>query len=262
MEQKSNELVSILTGLQTQRDVLQQEVAELQTRLAHERTARSQSNEVAKELESKLSLVANDLDRCAMREQKALEDNQCLNEKIHDLEKENATVELELKAVQNRYQQELKARQESEKSRMVNKDETSMQEVKALQAKLNEEKLARQKSDQHSQEKERQISMLSVDYRQIQQRLQKLEGEYRQETEKVAALHSQMEQEHNKKSTLLSELSLQSSECAHLKSREVHLVKEVQQLRELKRKFEEDLQKVKSAHNVDILQVSSFERVN
>lgn len=50
----------------------------------------------------------------------------------------------------------------------------------ALQTKLNEEKCARQKADQNSQEKERQISMLSVDYRQIQQRLQKLEGEFRQ----------------------------------------------------------------------------------
>lgn len=36
-----------------------------------------------------------------------------------------------------------------------------------------------------SQEKERQMSMLSVDYRQIQQRLQKLEGENRQEVDKV-----------------------------------------------------------------------------
>jgi hypothetical protein len=50
---------------------------------------------------------------------------------------------------------------------------------------LNEEKSARQKADLQSQEKERQMSMLSVDYRQIQQRLQKLEGEHRQESEKV-----------------------------------------------------------------------------
>jgi hypothetical protein len=57
----------------------------------------------------------------------------------------------------------------------------------ALQAKLNEEKSARQKADLQSQEKERQMSMLSVDYRQIQQRLQKLEGEHRQENEKVWA---------------------------------------------------------------------------
>lgn len=50
---------------------------------------------------------------------------------------------------------------------------------------MNEEKSARQKADFLTQEKERQISMLSVDYRQIQQRLQKLEGEHRQEVEKV-----------------------------------------------------------------------------
>lgn len=57
--------------------------------------------------------------------------------------------------------------------------------VSALQTKLNEEKNARQKAEVASQEKERQMSMLSVDYRQIQQRLQKLEGEHRQEAEKV-----------------------------------------------------------------------------
>lgn len=56
----------------------------------------------------------------------------------------------------------------------------SFSSFSALQTKLNEEKSARQKADQNSQEKERQISMLSVDYRQIQQRLQKLEGEFRQ----------------------------------------------------------------------------------
>lgn len=55
----------------------------------------------------------------------------------------------------------------------------------ALQAKLNEEKGARQKADVTCQERERQMSMLSVDYRQIKQRLEKVEAEYRQELEKV-----------------------------------------------------------------------------
>lgn len=58
----------------------------------------------------------------------------------------------------------------------------------ALQSKLNEEKTARQRSESVCQEKDRQMSMLSVDYRQMQQRLQKLEGEHRQETEKVILL--------------------------------------------------------------------------
>lgn len=59
--------------------------------------------------------------------------------------------------------------------------------VTALQSKLNEEKAARQRSESVCQEKDRQMSMLSVDYRQMQQRLQKLEGEHRQESEKVSS---------------------------------------------------------------------------
>lgn len=261
MEQKMEDLQAIITGLQAQRDVLQQEVTELETRLLQEKTARLQSVEIQKELENKIISLHSDMERCTKREMKALDDNRCLNEKISEMEKENASIELELKAVQNRYQQELNTRQEIEKSRMANKadDMASMQEVKSLQAKLNEEKLARQKADQVSQEKERQISMLSVDYRQIQQRLQKLEGEYRQETEKVSVLQNQLETESNKKTSLLSEFSLQSSEVAHLKAKEVQLIKEVQQLREMKKKFEEDMSKVKNAHNADILQMKELQ---
>lgn len=255
VEQKASDLASMLAGLQAARDALQQDVADLQTRLAQERNARIQMTELQKELEGKLHSLGGDLERSVTREQQVLEDNRCLSDRISDLEKENASIECELKAVQNRYHQEVRAHQETEKSRLLNNEEANMQEVKALQTKLNEEKVARQKAEQNSQEKERQISMLSVDYRQIQQRLQKLEGEYRQESEKVLALHSQLEQEQSKKSTLLSELSLQSSEVAHLKAKEMQLVKEVQQFRETKRKYEEDIVKIKNAHNVDILQV-------
>lgn len=258
-EEKSNELQSILAGFQAQRDVLQQEVANLEAILVQERSARAKSMEIEKELEIKIMSLTSELDRYVQREQKSIEDNQVLNERISELEKENATIHLELKTTQNRYNQEVKAHRETEKSRQMSKEEANMQEVKALQTKLNEEKVARQKSDQISQEKERQISMLSVDYRQIQQRLQKLEGEHRQETEKVLALHSQLDQEQTKKSTLLSELSLQSSEVAHLKSKEMQLVKEITQLRETKRRFEDDIIKIKNAHNADILQMKELQ---
>lgn len=58
----------------------------------------------------------------------------------------------------------------------------------ALQERLNLEMQKRQQAEASSQEKERQNSMLSVDYRQLQQQLHKLEGEYRQECEKVIVL--------------------------------------------------------------------------
>lgn len=254
LEAKIAQLQIMLTSLQNQKETLQQEVAELQAQLAQEKNSRSQLKELQKETENKLQSISNDLERAITREQKAYEDNRVLNEKISDLEKAHAGLDFELKAAQGRYQQEVKAHQETEKSRMLSREEANLQEVKALQTKLNEEKSARIKSDQNSQEKERQLSMLSVDYRQIQQRLQKLEGECRQEAEKVSALQSQLDQEYSKKNSLLSDLSLKSSEVAHLKSRENQLQKEVASMRENKRKYEEDMAQLKISLNKEILQ--------
>uniref|UniRef100_W8BVK1 Rho-associated protein kinase let-502 n=1 Tax=Ceratitis capitata TaxID=7213 RepID=W8BVK1_CERCA len=259
LEGKLAQSQALIAALQTQKDALQQEVAETQALLAQEKNARSQLKELVKESENKIQTMSNDLERVATREQQAHEDNRVLTEKISDLEKANASLDFELKAMQSRYQQEVKAHQETEKSRMLSREEANLQEVKALQTKLNEEKSARIKADQNSQEKERQLNMLSVDYRQMQQRLQKLEGECRQETEKVMALQSQIEQEHSKKNSLLSELSLQSSEVAHLKSRENQLQKEVSSLREAKRKFEEEISQIKNTLNKEILMKREYQ---
>ncbi|XP_058063524.1 rho-associated protein kinase 2 [Anopheles bellator] len=258
-EQKVHDQQTVLVGLQTMRDMLQQEVAELQGQLSQERNSRLQRLEIQKEMEAKVQSLCTDMERMAMREKEAFADNRTLHDKIAQLEKENASIECELKAVQNHYQQEVKAHQETAKARLLNNEEANMQEVKALQTKLTEEKLARQKAEQNSQEKERQLSMLSVDYRRIQQRLQKLEGEYRQETEKVLTLNTQFEQEQCKKNCLLSQMSLQSSEVAHLKSKEVQLQKEVHMLREVRKVLEDEVANVKKQHNTDILQMKEVQ---
>nr|XP_017036194.1 rho-associated protein kinase 1 isoform X2 [Drosophila kikkawai] len=248
-EEKVRDMIEMIDTLQKHKEELGQENAELQAQVVQEKNLRSQLKELQKETENKMQTLANDIERTISREQKAQDDNRALLEKISDLEKAHASLDFELKAAQGRYQQEVKAHQETEKSRLVSREEANLQEVKALQSKLNEEKSARIKADQHSQEKERQLSMLSVDYRQIQLRLQKLEGECRQESEKVAALQSQLDQEHSKRNALLSELSLHSSEVAHLRSRENQLQKELAAQREAKRRFEEDLTQLKSTHH-------------
>ncbi|XP_035908126.1 rho-associated protein kinase 1 isoform X2 [Anopheles stephensi] len=258
-EQKALDLQSMLLGLQTMRDMLQQEMTELQNQLTQERNTRIKRMEMQKELEVKVQSMCADMERISAREQQVFADNRTLVDRISELEKEYASMECELKAVQSRYEQEVQAHQESAKARLLNNEEANMQEVKALQNKLTEEKLGRQKAEQNSQDKERQLSMLSVDYRQIQQRLQKLEGEYRQESEKVVALHSQLEQEQSKKNSLLSEISLQSSEVAHLKSKEMQSQKELQQLRDTRKKLEEDVANVKKQHNTDILQMKEVQ---
>lgn len=65
-------------------------------------------------------------------------------------------------------------------------------------------------------------------------------------------MQSHLDQESTKKNSILSELSLQSSEIAHLKAKEAQLIKEVHQLRDMKRKFEEDMFKVKNAHMIQL----------
>ncbi|XP_031788624.1 rho-associated protein kinase 1 isoform X4 [Nasonia vitripennis] len=266
-EQMANELQIARAQLQAQRDSLQQEVANLQGQLSKERSSRSQASTLTAELETRLTALHHELERSHEREEKVTVDNRQLNERISALEKEAASLALELKAAQTRYNQEVVARQETERSRMAPKDEANLEDFKgrmdiiftALQAKLNEEKNGRQRAELLAQEKERQTSMLSVDYRQIQQRLQKLEGEHRQESEKVKALQGQIEQEQQKRNVLQSDLAQQSSEVSRLKAREHQLVGEVTQLREAKRNIEEELHHLKTQRNVDQLQTKELQ---
>lgn len=51
-------------------------------------------------------------------------------EKVAALEKECASLELELKAAQNRYQQEVRSHEETERTRLVNKEEANLEVVK------------------------------------------------------------------------------------------------------------------------------------
>jgi serine/threonine protein kinase len=258
-EQKAAEFQAMLQNLHSQYDNLQAEVATLKGQLTQEVASRTQTSEEYLVLENRFQNVNAELERGRQRERKILTDNSQLTEKISTLEKECAGLCLELKAAQNRYQQEVRAHEETERSRMLNKEEANLEVVKALQAKLNEEKSARQKADLNSQEKERQISMLSVDYRQIQQRLQKLEGEHRQEIEKVKALHSQLEQEQQKKTILQSEMGQHISEIAKLKARESQLVIELNQVQEAKKKIEEDLFKIKRDWQMEQLQMKELQ---
>ncbi|KYN34642.1 Rho-associated protein kinase 2 [Trachymyrmex septentrionalis] len=258
-EQMANELQVARAQLQAQRDNLQQEVATLQGQLSKERSSRSQASLLMAELETRLSTLHLELEHSHEKEEKATLDNRQLTERVSALEKEAASLTLELKAAQARYNQEVVAHQETERSRILSKEEANLEVVKALQVKLNEEKSGRQRAELLAQEKERQTSMLSVDYRQIQQRLQKLEGEHRQEMEKAKVLQGQVEQEQQKRNVLQTELGQQTSEAGRLRAREQQLVGEVAQLREAKRQIEEELHHLKTQRNVDQLQTKELQ---
>lgn len=88
-----------------------------------------------------MTALHHELEHSREREEKATLDNRQLNEKISTLEKEAASLSLELKALQARYNQEIIARQETERSRVSPKDETNLENVKGKFFKLSKRKL-------------------------------------------------------------------------------------------------------------------------
>lgn len=81
-------------------------------------------------LENKIQSLNGELERSLQREMKIAADNTQLSERISNLEKECASLALELKAAQNRYQQEVRAHEETERNRMLNKEEANLEVVK------------------------------------------------------------------------------------------------------------------------------------
>lgn len=78
----------------------------------------------------RLQSVLGEIERSVQRESKVIEDNRQLSEKVSSLEKECASLTLELKAAQNRYQQEVRSHQETERRGLVSKEEANLEVVK------------------------------------------------------------------------------------------------------------------------------------
>lgn len=74
--------------------------------------------------------MQDELERSHEKEDKATQDNRQLTEKVSALEKEAASLTVELKAAQARYNQEVVAHQETERSRMLSKEEANLEVVK------------------------------------------------------------------------------------------------------------------------------------
>jgi Rho-associated protein kinase 2 len=101
--------------------------------------------------------------------------------------------------------------------------------------------------------------MLSVDYRQLQYRTEKLEADLRQESEKGRNLLSQLERLREEKSLMQSDMSVQVSEITLLRTNEKRLLREAAEYRERAKSLEEELHKARAARSVDDMQKKELE---
>uniref|UniRef100_T1IKB9 Rho-associated protein kinase let-502 n=1 Tax=Strigamia maritima TaxID=126957 RepID=T1IKB9_STRMM len=259
-EQKLRDLNEKAIDLLNAKESLERDVMNLQALLEQERNSRSRVSDKSAELESRKLALLSEIERLKEREAAATAENQSLNDRMATLEKAKATVELELKNVKLTYEQEKRAHQidvdsmKADRKNLLTNEEAKMEALKSMQMKLEDERMARQRCEVSAQEKERQVSIMSVDLRRLQQQIQRLEDENRQEVEKVdlnnnfslKRLLVQVEQEAEKRSVLQGELSIHTSELAILRAKDKQASKEVIELREAKKNLEEGLQKIQN----------------
>ena len=214
------------------------------------------------------------------REQQKVRENAELSSRVAELEKVKSNYEMELRSLSVRHDQLVMAQnsQAKESARINNHQEASLEQVKSefsiiwhiwntlfcttvadLESKLSDETTARQRAESLRQEKERELSMLTVDYKQLQSRLDKMEGDNRQETERARAASSQLERLREEKSLMQSDLSMHESEVTLLKANEKRLLRDLSDYRERTKSLEEELHKVKAARSVDDLQRKELE---
>ena len=86
--------------------------------------------------------------------------------------------------------------------------------------------------------------MLTVDYRQLQYKLDKSDADLRQEGEKARSAVSQLDRLREEKSLMQSDLSVQASEITLLKANEKRMQRDVADYRERAKSLEEELHKV------------------
>jgi len=257
VEAAQDEMSERLAAVSEERDTYERETARLQSTLQMETGKRTEIQTHLKELEARMNQTKSELDVTRERENASSRERAELATQLAEAQKARANLECELENHHRQYEQ-LAAMKE--KSRLISHDGAASQEhVRNLEAKLDQEKLGRQRAETQAQEKGRELSMLTVDNRQLQYRLDKLEADYRVEADKVRSISSQLERVFEEKSQVQTELSLKNSEMTMLKTNEKRLVRDCAESRERAKSLEEELHKVRSARAVEDLQRKELE---
>ncbi|XP_050738009.1 rho-associated protein kinase 1-like isoform X2 [Eriocheir sinensis] len=257
-ESSLNDYTEKFATVQAMRDSLERDMVNLQTQLDQERTHKNHQIDLVTQAESKVQALQAKLDSAFERESIARKEAEKVSERLVQLEKDRNSLELELRGMTSRYEQEARALREANNAAPTHNHHSSAQALAALQERLNLEMQKRQQAEASSQEKERQNSMLSVDYRQLQQQLHKLEGEYRQECEKVKGLQKQLESESERRTSLANDLQSQISELSLMRTREKLLLRDLEEAKEARSSLEEKLHKVETQKSVDEVQMKEL----
>lgn len=255
---------NFITSLNSQIDHMNEQAAQLEGELVslktqHEKASSSleKVSEKLAEVERLKSSLESEIIVCKDREITVTNENNVLNEKLLQVERERTNLKSEVKKMQSKI--DSMNDQHDGVSKHNSKLHESIETIPVFQTRLNEEKDLRQKFESQFQEKERQLTMLNIDYKNVSQQLQKLEGELRQECEKVRALKSSQEDEIHKRTILLEENREKNNENMKLKTRVQELINECSECRDVKKGLDDEICQVKMSLQMSELQCKELQ---
>uniref|UniRef100_A0A452RJK9 non-specific serine/threonine protein kinase n=1 Tax=Ursus americanus TaxID=9643 RepID=A0A452RJK9_URSAM len=223
----------ILENSKTQTD---KDYYQLQAVLEAERRDRGHDSEMIGDLQARITSLQEEVKHLKHN----LERVEGERKEAQDMKKIHLEIEFETDKLKS-LQQRLETRGNEHKvtkDRLTDKTYQSIEEAK-MEKKLKEEREAREKAENRVVQIEKQCSMLDVDLKQSQQKLEHLtENKERMEDENLSL---QLEQESNKRLLLQNELKTQAFEADNLKGLEKQMKQEINTLLEAKRLLEFEL---------------------
>uniref|UniRef100_A0A8C0R2Z1 Rho-associated protein kinase 1 n=1 Tax=Canis lupus dingo TaxID=286419 RepID=A0A8C0R2Z1_CANLU len=236
-------LESTVSQIEKEKMLLQHRINEYQRKAEQENEKRRNVENEARitSLQEEVKHLKHNLERVE-GERKEAQDLLNHSEK----EKNNLEIDLnyKLKSLQQRLEQEVNEHKVT-KARLTDKHQ-SIEEAKSvamceMEKKLKEEREAREKAENRVVQIEKQCSMLDVDLKQSQQKLEHLTENKERMEDEVKNLSLQLEQESNKRLLLQNELKTQAFEADNLKGLEKQMKQEINTLLEAKRLLEFEL---------------------
>jgi len=244
--EKINSLQTLITKQQT-------ELTNLEAQVDKSHGLWLQANERIQELANQKQQLQDEFNLAQEKERNLLSEDRKLNERVAELEKEKAVLNAEIKSLQ------LKLDQNQLINSNIDEVESSSNNnsLNNLQSRLAEETAGKLKVQQELQDKEMQLSILNVDYKQLSQQVEKLDSELKEEKERVKSLKAQLEEDASKRSDLSS--GMKDEEINKLRQKEQQLIEELNENVEKRRLAEEELNKLNISRSVDELQMKEVQ---
>ena len=228
---------------QTDKDYYQ-----LQAVLEAERRDRGRDSEMIGDLQARITSLQEEVKHLKHNLERVEGERKDAQDMLNHSEKEKNNLEIDLnyklKSLQQRLEQEVNEHKVT-KARLTDKHQ-SIEEAKSvamceMEKKLKEEREAREKAENRVVQIEKQCSMLDVDLKQSQQKLEHLTENKERMEDEVKSLTLQLEQESNKRLLLQNELKTQAFESDNLKGLQKQMKQEINTLLEAKRLLEFEL---------------------